>query len=237
MHLPLRSSMAQSARLSVPDKQYQIADWCIRKKFHDLVTRIHRTLVIAPTNHSVSLGFVSTQLATPVSTVASAEVPDGTTILGQARQKKRKRIKSTVWGKPQTGDEDEAFNYATMPNLLDDVPPAPEELNTRRKRSRKPRQSSSIPQSSFGRNVVLFICYITPMCDLNNIILLPYQYREANAKFQCLSTTQFPAVNSQAMVTFTPRCVHVHGAFFGSRLVTVTSIVIFPLESARLARE
>ncbi|KAG2131815.1 ribonuclease H-like domain-containing protein [Suillus clintonianus] len=165
-----------------------------RKKFHDLVTRIHRTLVIAPNQpqiikvgsqtifqSSTSSGSITTQPATPVSTLASAEAPDETTILGQveipfippdqrhrlapvsddtivvvgqARQKKRKRIKSTVLGKPQTGDqddtgEDEAFDYATVPNLLDDVPPAPEELDTRKKKKQKAKGTGVVEYGNF----------------------------------------------------------------------------------------
>ncbi|KAG2034579.1 hypothetical protein BDR03DRAFT_599374 [Suillus americanus] len=104
----------------------------------------------------------------PVSTIAEAEASDGIlgqaeipfiptdqrqprlapvsddtiVVVGQARQKKRKRIKTTVLGKPPTGDqddtgEDEAFDYATVPNLLDDLPPAPEELDTRKKKKQK----------------------------------------------------------------------------------------------------
>ncbi|KAG1751039.1 ribonuclease H-like domain-containing protein [Suillus lakei] len=164
-----------------------------RKKFYDLVTRIHRTLVIAPdqpqiiqvdsqtiSQSSVSSGSVSTQPAVPVSTIASVEAPDGIlgqveipfiptdqrqprlapvsddtiVVVGQARQKKRKRIKSTVLGKPPTGDqddtgEDEAFDYATVPNLLDDVPPAPEELDTRKQKKQKAKGTGVLEYGNF----------------------------------------------------------------------------------------
>ncbi|KAG0704825.1 ribonuclease H-like domain-containing protein [Suillus ampliporus] len=150
------------------------------KKFHDLVTQIHRTLVIAPKqpqasqslhlHTTISSDSVSIHPTTPASAAASAEASDGAIILGQveipfipsnqrqsrlapvsddtivvvgqARQRKRKRIKSAVSGKPSIGDqedagEDEAFDYTTVPNLLDDVPPAPEELDTRKKKKQK----------------------------------------------------------------------------------------------------
>jgi len=72
-----------------------------------------------------------------------ASIPDDTiVVVGQARQKKRKRTKSKGLRDPSTMDgentaEDEIFDYATMPNILDDVPPEPEELNTRRKKRQK----------------------------------------------------------------------------------------------------
>ncbi|KAG2060695.1 hypothetical protein BDR06DRAFT_986839 [Suillus hirtellus] len=164
-----------------------------RNKFSDLVTRIHRTLVIAPnqpqitqvgsqivSQSSVSSGSASTQPAIPFSSMAPAEAPDGIlgqveipfiptdqrqprlapvsddtiVVVGQARQKKRKRIKTTVLGKPQTRDqddmgEDEAFDYATVPNLLDDLPPAPEELDTRKKKKQKAKGTGVIEYGNF----------------------------------------------------------------------------------------
>lgn len=164
-----------------------------RNKLSDLVTRIHRTLVIAPnqpqiiqvgsqivSQSSVSLGSASTQPAIPFSSMAPAEAPDGIlgqveipfiptdqrqprlapvsddtiVVVGQARQKKRKRIKTTVLDKPQTGDqddmgEDEAFDYATVPNLLDDLPPAPEELDMRKKKKQKAKGTGVIEYGNF----------------------------------------------------------------------------------------
>ncbi|KAG2365124.1 ribonuclease H-like domain-containing protein [Suillus spraguei] len=158
------------------------------KKFSDLVTQIHRTLVIAPNQpqiiqvgfQSVSSGSVLTQPAMLISTMASAEALDGIpgqveipfiptdqrqprlapvsddtiVVVGQARQKKRKRIKSTVFGNPPTGDqddtgEDEVFDYTTVPNLLDDLPPAPEELDTRKKKKQKAKGSGVIEYGNF----------------------------------------------------------------------------------------
>ncbi|KAG2340168.1 hypothetical protein BDR05DRAFT_555688 [Suillus weaverae] len=163
-----------------------------RKKFSDIVTRIHRTLVIAPnqpqiirvgsqtiSQSSVS-GSVLTQPAMPISTMASAGAPDGIlgqveipfiptdqrqlrlapvsddtiVVVGQARQKKRKRIKTSVLGKPPTGDqvvtgEDEVFDYATVPNLLDDLPPAPEELDTRKKKKQRAKGTGVIEYGDF----------------------------------------------------------------------------------------
>ncbi|KAG1898234.1 ribonuclease H-like domain-containing protein [Suillus fuscotomentosus] len=164
-----------------------------RNKLSDLVTRIHRTLVIAPnqpqiiqvgsqivSQSSVSLGSASTQPAIPFSSMAPAEAPDGIlgqveipfiptdqrqprlapvsddtiVVVGQARQKKRKRIKTTVLDKPQTGDqddmgEDEAFDYTTVPNLLDDLPPAPEELDMRKKKKQKAKGTGVIEYGNF----------------------------------------------------------------------------------------
>ncbi|KAG1869015.1 ribonuclease H-like domain-containing protein [Suillus subalutaceus] len=160
------------------------------KKFSDLVTRIHQTLVIAPSQpqiiqadsqtisqSSVSSGSVSTQPAMPVSSVEApdgilgqVEIPfiptdqrqprlapvsdDNIVVVGQARQKKRKRIKTAVLGKPPTGDqgdtgEDEVFDYATVPNLLDDLPPAPEELDTRKKKKQKAKGTGVIEYGNF----------------------------------------------------------------------------------------
>ena len=67
---------------------------------------------------------------------------DTIVVVGQARQKKRKREKSKAMDKPSIGDredtgEDEAFDYAAVPNLLDDVPPVPEGLGTRKKKKQK----------------------------------------------------------------------------------------------------
>ncbi|KAG2758055.1 hypothetical protein P692DRAFT_201757232 [Suillus brevipes Sb2] len=142
-----------------------------RNTFSDIVTRIHRTLVIAP-NQS--------QPAMSISTMASAEATDGIlgqveipfiptdqrqprlapvsddtiVVVGQARQKKRKRIKTTALGKPPTGDqddtgEDEVFDYATVPNLLDDLPPTPEELDTRKKKKQKAKGTGVIEYGNF----------------------------------------------------------------------------------------
>ncbi|KAG2130661.1 ribonuclease H-like domain-containing protein [Suillus bovinus] len=156
-----------------------------RKKFNDLVTRIHRTLIIqigsqTVSQSSVSSGSASTQSTMPVSTMASAEAPDGIlgqaeipfiptdqrqprlapvsddtiVVVGQARQKKRKRIKTTVLGKSQSGDqddtgEDEVFDYTTVPNLLDDLPPAPEELDMRKKKKQKAKGTGAIEYGDF----------------------------------------------------------------------------------------
>lgn len=81
-----------------------------------------------------------------------ASIPDDTIVLvGQAIQKKRKRTKSK--DNPSIGDdanmgEDEAFDYATVPNLLDDIAPAPEDVNTRRKKRQKDAKGTSIPSLS-----------------------------------------------------------------------------------------
>ncbi|KAG1763058.1 ribonuclease H-like domain-containing protein [Suillus occidentalis] len=164
-----------------------------RNAFSDIVTRIHRTLVIAPnqsqiiqggsqiiSQSSASSGSTSTQPAMSVSTMASAEATDGIlgqveipfiptdqrqprlapvsddtiVVVGQARQKKRKRIKTTALGKPPTGDqddtgEDEVFDYATVPNLLDDLPPTPEELDTRKKKKQKAKGTGVIEYGNF----------------------------------------------------------------------------------------
>lgn len=164
-----------------------------RKTFSDLVTQIHRTLVIAPnqpqiiqvgsqiiSQSNLSSGSVSTQPAMPISTMAEAEAPDGIlgqveipfiptdqrqprlapvsddtiVVVGQARQKKRRRIKTTAFGNPPTGDqddtgEDEVFDYTTVPNLLDDLPPAPEELDTRKKKKQKTKGSGVIEYGNF----------------------------------------------------------------------------------------
>jgi exosome complex exonuclease RRP6 len=84
-----------------------------------------------------------------------APVSDDTiVVVGQARQKKRKRIKTTALGKPPTVDqddtgEDEAFDYATVPNLLDDPPTTPEELDTRKKKKQKAKGTGVIEYGNF----------------------------------------------------------------------------------------
>jgi len=81
-----------------------------------------------------------------------ATVPDDTIVLvGQARQKKRKRMKSKVLDNSSIGDhgdmdEDEVFDYATVPNLLDDVAPAPEGINTRKKKRQKDAKGARVPE-------------------------------------------------------------------------------------------
>ncbi|KIK48040.1 hypothetical protein CY34DRAFT_21042 [Suillus luteus UH-Slu-Lm8-n1] len=164
-----------------------------RNTFSDIVTRIHRTLVIAPnqsqitqvgsqiiSQSSASSGSASTQPTMSVPTMASAEATDGIlgqveipfiptdqrqprlapvsddtiVVVGQARQKKRKRIKTTALGKPPTRDqddtgEDEVFDYATVPNLLDDLPPTPEELDTRKKKKQKAKGTGVIEYGNF----------------------------------------------------------------------------------------
>lgn len=161
-----------------------------RNTFSDIVTRIHRTLVIAPNQSQIiqvgsqmisqSSTSVSSQPAMSISTMASAEATDGIlgqveipfiptdqrqprlapvsddtiVVVGQARQKKRKRIKTTALGKPPTGDqddtgEDEVFDYATVPNLLDDLPPTPEELDTRKKKKQKAKGTGVIEYGNF----------------------------------------------------------------------------------------
>lgn len=161
-----------------------------RNTFNDIVTRIHRTLVIAPNQSQIiqvgsqiisqSSTSVSSQPAMSISTMASAEATDGIlgqveipfiptdqrqprlapvsddtiVVVGQARQKKRKRIKTTALGKPPTGDqddtgEDEVFDYATVPNLLDDLPPTPEELDTRKKKKQKAKGAGVIEYGNF----------------------------------------------------------------------------------------
>jgi len=79
--------------------------------------------------------------------------------MGQARQKKRKRTKSKVIDNPSPGDnenpgEDEVFDYATVSNLLDDVGPAPEELNTRKKK--RQRDAKGTFQYSHCYQITLF---------------------------------------------------------------------------------
>lgn len=161
-----------------------------RNTFSDIVTRIHRTLVIAPNQSQIiqvgsqiisqSSTSVSSQPAMSISTMASAEATDGIlgqveipfiptdqrqprlapvsddtiVVVGQARQRKRKRIKTTALGKPPTGDqddtgEDEVFDYATVPNLLDDLPPTPEELDTRKKKKQKAKGTGVIEYGNF----------------------------------------------------------------------------------------
>ncbi|OAX40724.1 hypothetical protein K503DRAFT_736967 [Rhizopogon vinicolor AM-OR11-026] len=156
------------------------------KIFQDLVARIHRTLVIAPTTPikvpsqtnvqcSASSGLhpailVSTALddttipgQIEIPFIPSeqrqshfAPAPDYDTIvhMGQARQKKRKRTKSKVIDNPSPGDnenpgEDEVFDYATVSNLLDDVGPAPEELNTRKKKRQRDAKGAGVAEYAF----------------------------------------------------------------------------------------
>lgn len=84
-----------------------------------------------------------------------APVSDDTIVLvGQARQKKRKRTKRKIIDNSSIGDrensaDDEVFDYATVPNLLDDVKPAPEDLSTRKKKRQKDTKGTCSICSSF----------------------------------------------------------------------------------------
>lgn len=185
-----RSSLLGAVLPSRTTPQSSVPIISTSKKFSDLVTRIHRTLIIAPnqpqiiqtgsqtiSQSSVSSGSVSTQPAMPVSLTEApdgiprqVEIPfiptdhrqprlapvsdDTIVVVGQARQKKRKRNTTTVLGKTPTGDqddtgEDEVFDYATVPNLLDDLPPASEELDTRKKKKQKAKGTGVIEYGNF----------------------------------------------------------------------------------------
>jgi exosome complex exonuclease RRP6 len=105
-----------------------------------------------------------------------ASVPDDTIVLvGQARQKKRKRTKSKVLDNSSIRDcenmgEDEVFDYATVPNLLDDVAPAPEGIDTRKKKRQKDAKGTYsiyfsfviIPQLSPHWRVIMYPLLFRP---------------------------------------------------------------------------
>jgi len=122
-----------------------------------------------------------------------APVSDDTIVLvGQARQKKRKRTKPKVIDNSSIGDrensgDDEIFDYATVPNLLDDVKPAPEDLSTRKKKKQKDAKGT---------------CYLRHF-------------------FLFFSSSKFPLVTSFAASFFRPNILYAYvtdGRFRGNRV-------------------
>ncbi|KAF7979235.1 hypothetical protein HWV62_43202 [Athelia sp. TMB] len=119
--------------------------------FQDVLNKIHRSLVIAPSAPTAKLEEVEDsagqdlqptvegQVEIPFIPVAQRQQPatvidDSIVVVGQARKKKRKRTKTdpSTDGPPvddEMGDveaggseETEAFDYSKVPNILDDVP-------------------------------------------------------------------------------------------------------------------
>jgi exosome complex exonuclease RRP6 len=195
-HSPPQVSRPTYLHIHVIQTLFQISTPIISssgKKFLDLVARIHRTLVIAPTTPMVnqtlfetiaqsSVGSTSVTSHSAMLAIVPLDAPDNATIpgqveipyipsnqrqshfapvsddtivlVGQARQKKRKRTKPKVIDNSSIGDrensgDDEVFDYATVPNLLDDVKPAPEDLSTRKKKRQKDAKGTCSISSSF----------------------------------------------------------------------------------------
>ncbi|KII90883.1 hypothetical protein PLICRDRAFT_39491 [Plicaturopsis crispa FD-325 SS-3] len=126
-------------------------------QFRQLVSRIHSTLVIAPsvpkigaeaaeapspddtTMEDASSGHVEMPFVPATQRKKAEVIDDSIVVVGQARAAKRKRTKSRVQDEKtptEDAEAEEVFDYSAVPNILDDAPP-PEAAQRKKKKQKQ----------------------------------------------------------------------------------------------------
>ncbi|CAK5284338.1 unnamed protein product [Mycena citricolor] len=108
----------------------------LTSQFREVLSRIHNKLVVIPAMPVVqpdpepvadpALGMqVEMPYVPPAQRAIRPVVDESIVVVGQARQKKRKRTKTETGGQPDTVEKtepQEEFDFSAVPNILDDVP-------------------------------------------------------------------------------------------------------------------